>query len=54
MYHGVPSIGIPFCADHIANVGKMVKRKTGLMLRFGNITAENVYSTIKEMLDNPM
>ncbi|KAF2885914.1 hypothetical protein ILUMI_20259, partial [Ignelater luminosus] len=50
MYHGVPVVGIPFMMDQYVNVQKMEDRKTAKRLDRKNLTTENIYETIKEVL----
>lgn len=49
----VPTIGIPFFGDQIANVHIMVKRGYGLKLDRLQITQETLKNTILEVLTNP-
>ncbi|KAI4466747.1 UDP-glucosyltransferase [Holotrichia oblita] len=54
MYHSVPIVGIPFLYDQLNNVAKMEARNFGRGLRMHGLTADILFKTIKEVLDNPM
>ncbi|CAD7078253.1 unnamed protein product [Hermetia illucens] len=52
-YHGVPMVGTPLFADQFSNMDAVQKAGHGLTLGKGKITAENLKSTVEEVLHNP-
>ena len=48
-----PIVGIPVFGDQAVNIGRVAGQGYGLKLDFLNITEENVYNTLREILDNP-
>ncbi|KAJ8030023.1 UDP-glucuronosyltransferase 2C1 [Holothuria leucospilota] len=52
--HGVPMVIIPLLGDQVTHAARVQKKGMGLMLDKGNITEENLLSTIQEVLQNPM
>ena len=54
IFHGVPMICVPFLMDQFLNTQNVVTKKMGLELNIRNATSEDVYRTIREVLNNPM
>ncbi|KAK5648757.1 hypothetical protein RI129_003649 [Pyrocoelia pectoralis] len=54
MHHGIPVIAIPFYTDQHANSGKLVNRNMAKILSYDDITTDNLYLAITEILNNPM
>ena len=52
VYNGVPVIGIPFFLDQLQNIGNFVAKGIGLKLEFEDITEDNFYNVIQEVLNN--
>ncbi|XP_063915087.1 UDP-glucosyltransferase 2-like [Zophobas morio] len=54
IFHGVPMICVPFLMDQFLNTQNVVTKKMGLELNIRNATSEDVYRTIREVLNNPI
>lgn len=52
MFHGVPIVGIPFFADQINNIRKMVSRDLGQQILISDLTSDILYDTVTEVLGN--
>jgi len=50
---GVPIIGIPIFSDQPMNIRNAVHAGIGLRLDFDDITEDGLYTTIREVVDNP-
>ncbi|KAF5307551.1 hypothetical protein FQR65_LT06907 [Abscondita terminalis] len=53
IYHGVPVVGIPYFIDQNANMAKVLNKKIGVHIDKNNITFQNVYDAVTEVLNNP-
>ncbi|XP_073831456.1 UDP-glycosyltransferase UGT5-like, partial [Musca autumnalis] len=51
-YHGVPMVGVAFCGDQPANMGKVQRSGFGLSLEYSALTEESFRETIWEVLNN--
>lgn len=54
VYYKVPLVGLPFYGDQFLNVNRMVELQIGKRLDFYNIDEKITYSTIKEVIENPL
>lgn len=52
-YCGVPKLGIPIFADQFMNIMSGEAKGLAIKLSYENITKENVYYAVKELLENP-
>lgn len=53
MYHGVPVLVMPFFMDQFVNAKMVVKKGIGLELNIQQITVDSLFSTARELIDNP-
>lgn len=53
-YCGVPKLGIPIFADQDLNILSSEAKGLAIKLSYVNITKENVYYAVTELLNNPM
>ena len=53
MYHGVPLLTVPFAGDQAFNGARAAKREYGLMVDKYEITEDELYEHLKELLTNP-
>lgn len=53
IHFGVPMLFIPFSGDQPMNAAYAESRKFGRILTPKDITEENVFNAIEEMLENP-
>nr|XP_022903896.1 UDP-glucuronosyltransferase 1-7C-like [Onthophagus taurus] len=51
---GVPVIGIPLFFDQYSQAGKIQSINGGVVLKYWELTTENVYNSILEVLSNPV
>nr|XP_022903897.1 UDP-glucuronosyltransferase 1-7C-like [Onthophagus taurus] len=51
---GVPVIGIPLFFDQYSQAGKIQSINGGVVLKYWELTTENVYNSIMEVLSNPV
>ncbi|KAF2893151.1 hypothetical protein ILUMI_13022 [Ignelater luminosus] len=54
IYHGVPVVTIPFIIDQYISSHRFAAKKFGRHLDHHNLTTENVYDTVKDVLENPI
>ncbi|KAK3925072.1 UDP-glycosyltransferase UGT5 [Frankliniella fusca] len=52
-YHGVPILGIPFFVDQIHYAKKTERIGVGRTLSYTNITEENFYEALDDVINNP-
>lgn len=53
VHEGVPLLGIPLFGDQKMNMQRAVTKKYALTLDYRNITEENVFNAMQELLTNP-
>lgn len=52
VYYGVPILGIPLYGPNYNNLRKIEAKGAAIILEKKKITKENVYNSIKELLNN--
>lgn len=53
LVHAVPIVGIPLYGTNHQNLAKIKNKGLGVVLQKSQLTEKNLYSAIKEVLDNP-
>ncbi|XP_077999412.1 UDP-glucuronosyltransferase 2C1-like [Glandiceps talaboti] len=53
IYHGIPMVNVPIFGDQLGNAVRIETKGMGPVINFIDLTVDNLYDAVMEVLDNP-